>query len=87
MFYKHFFDFKCGAFRIRAYKKGFYVSFISSWGKFFINKSGGGGIFAVLEEKWAYKKKILLGFISPFSKQGVGKGSLGLINYRIIRGL
>ena len=87
MFYKPIFDFKCGSFRIRAYKKCGDGSFISPWGKFFINKSDEGGIFAVLEEKLAYKIKIFLVFISLFSKQGVGKGSLGLINYRIIRDL
>jgi len=87
LFYKPIFDFKCGSFRIWAYKKCGDGSFISPWGNFFINKSDGGGIFAVLEEKLAYKIKSLLVFISPFSKQGVGKGSLGLINYRIIRDL
>lgn len=87
MFYKPFFDFKCGSFRIRAYKRCGYRSFISPWGNFFINKSDGGRIFSALEEKWAYKIKSLLRFISPFSKQGIGKGSLGLINYRIIRDL
>ena len=87
MFYKPIFDFKCGSFRIRAYKKYGDGSFISPWSKFFINKSDGGGIFAVLEEKGAYKIKSLLRFISPFSKQGVGKVNLGLINYRKTRDL